>query len=117
MPGERALSKGPGRTNRSVQARAFLSDAMRQHTELVGRDVVETLGDGMRVQAILMELQLGERAVEWAAAAALLFYHSANINTWSGFVDDEYMEQRVLNLKRNGLLRDIERCNLSSADF
>ena len=118
MSQKRVLSECPSRAERLERARAFLAAASKKHKEFAAHDVVETVGDGMCFfHALAMELRLDSQSVHWEVAAALLYHLSRNVRAWRDYVDDEYVEERVSNLKRHGLARHIERQELAAVDL
>ena len=105
----------PIRRERLDRGQWFLTHAMAQgrRPELRGHQVEDTIADGMCfLNAVVLQLNLDKRYTVWGVAGAFLQWMSSRIPEWAPYVDDEYREERVENLRAHGVMREVERRNI-----
>ena len=64
-----------------------------------------------------MALGIDRLSFVWDLASALLYHLAGSIDSWKFIAESDFFEERMDNLKRHGLLREIERRNMSEIDL
>ena len=65
----------------------------------------------------MLQLDQDNRFSVWDIAVAFLQWLSLRKPEWAAYVDDEYMDECVENLRRDGVMREIKRRNVRDRDY
>ena len=105
------------RSDRFETARLLLPRVAESHRVFVCHEVVAATGDGLCfLHSALLQLCFDSERMVWQVAAAFLEHLAIKVDAWKAWSGDEFIEDRERNLARCGILREVDRRNLSSRD-
>ena len=76
----------------------------KRRLELVGHEVVRTIADGLcLIHSMALELRIPSVSFVWDVVAALLCHLGGRVDVWQDVVDDEFVKERLANLRARGI--------------